>query len=112
MNRLTIKLAGKVALLFRENVVTPEAATPMQDPLNDAACRLVEGLEGKPGSVDSTAAAAAIEAAGGACVSGAAACTLHARCGTWPARRVVHAPLLLLARWPLQLPFSQWFGRT
>jgi hypothetical protein len=70
LNRLTIKIAAKVALLIRENVLKPtdKEMIELQEPLNAAARALVDGLESKPGTVDSTAAAAAVEKAfGGSC---------------------------------------------
>lgn len=69
LNRLTIKYAAKVGLLMREGVIKPEDAMPLQAPVNDAASRLVECLEGKPGAVDAAPAAAAVEVAFAALVA-------------------------------------------
>lgn len=54
---------------MREGVIKPEDAMPLQVPVNDAASRLVECLEGKPGAVDAAPAAAAVEVAFAALVA-------------------------------------------
>lgn len=67
INHQTIKLAAKVAVLFQEKVIKPEAGAALQAPLNAAANAIIDALEGRPGSINPAAAAAAIDAACGVC---------------------------------------------
>jgi hypothetical protein len=67
-SKYTLKLAAKIGLLVRENVIPADAAAPLTPSLIASGEHLLGALQSKPGTVDVTATSASILASSSAIV--------------------------------------------
>lgn len=68
LNKRTLKLSAKVALLWRENLVTKESAAALREPMIASAVALIEHCEMKVGSINPAPVCEAVQAFGKAMV--------------------------------------------